>query len=89
MSDLPGRLATLLPIAFVLAAMASVQMGASIAKTMFPAAGPVGMVAVRIALGTSVLCLLMRPWRASVLVSIRWAACLPWPPVRGHSATVA
>jgi len=28
-------MSTLLPIAFVLAAMASVQMGASIAKTMF------------------------------------------------------
>jgi inner membrane transporter RhtA len=59
-------MSTLLPIAFVLAAMASVQMGASIAKTMFPAVGPVGMVAVRIALGTIVLCLLMRPWRARI-----------------------
>jgi inner membrane transporter RhtA len=59
-------MSTLLPIALVLAAMASVQMGASIAKTMFPAVGPVGMVAVRIALGTIVLCLLMRPWRARI-----------------------
>jgi inner membrane transporter RhtA len=46
--------------------MASVQMGASIAKTMFPAVGPIGMVAVRIGLGTLVLCLLLRPWRARV-----------------------
>jgi len=60
---------TLLPIVFVLAAMASVQMGASIAKTMFPLVGPMGMVAVRIALGTIVLCLLMRPWRARVTAS--------------------
>jgi inner membrane transporter RhtA len=59
-------MSTLLPIVLVLAAMASVQMGASIAKTMFPAVGPIGMVAVRIALGTLVLCLLMRPWRARV-----------------------
>jgi inner membrane transporter RhtA len=57
---------TLLPIAFLLAAMASVQMGASIAKTLFPVVGPVGMVAVRIALGTIVLCMLMRPWRARI-----------------------
>lgn len=57
---------TLLPIALLLAAMASVQMGASIAKTLFPVVGPVGMVAVRIALGTIVLCMLMRPWRARI-----------------------
>jgi len=66
MRNHPRRISTLLPIVFVLAAMASVQMGASIAKTMFPTVGPIGMVAVRIALGTLVLCLLMRPWRARV-----------------------
>ncbi|MEA3177319.1 MAG: inner rane transporter RhtA [Gammaproteobacteria bacterium] len=81
MSDLPGRLATLLPIAFVLAAMASVQMGASIAKTMFPAAGPVGMVAVRIALGTIVLCLLMRPWRARITAGT-------WRPLAVYGVTL-
>ena len=59
-------MSTLLPIALLLAAMASVQMGASIAKTLFPVVGPVGMVAVRIALGTIVLCMLMRPWRARI-----------------------
>jgi len=58
------RYSTLLPIVLVLTSMASVQMGASIAKTMFPVVGPVGMVAVRVALGTIVLCLLLRPWRA-------------------------
>jgi len=56
----------LLPVALLLAAMASVQVGASIAKTLFPLAGPVGMVAVRIALGTLILCLVLRPWRARV-----------------------
>ena len=66
---------TLLPIAFVLAAMASVQMGASIAKTMFPVVGPVGMVALRIALGTIVLCLIMRPWRAK-LTAENWRPLL-------------
>jgi inner membrane transporter RhtA len=59
-------MSTLLPIALLLAAMASVQMGASIAKTLFPVVGPVGMVAVRVALGTIVLCMLMRPWRARI-----------------------
>jgi len=55
-----------LPITLVLAAMASVQAGASIAKTLFPLAGPVGMVAIRIALGTIILCTVMRPWRARI-----------------------
>ncbi|GAH76580.1 unnamed protein product, partial [marine sediment metagenome] len=60
MRDHSTRYSTLLPIALVLTAMASVQMGASIAKTMFPVVGPVGMVAVRVALGTIVLCLILR-----------------------------
>ncbi|HWM65059.1 MAG TPA: threonine/homoserine exporter RhtA [Steroidobacteraceae bacterium] len=81
MRALPRRMSTLLPIAFVLAAMASVQMGASIAKTMFPAVGPVGMVAVRIALGTIVLCLLMRPWRARITAGT-------WRPLAVYGVTL-
>ncbi|MBS0418879.1 MAG: threonine/homoserine exporter RhtA [Proteobacteria bacterium] len=73
MRDHSTRYSTLLPIALVLTAMASVQMGASIAKTMFPRVGPVGMVAVRVALGTIVLCLILRPWRARVNAS-NWRA---------------
>ena len=73
MRDHSTRFSTLLPIALVLAAMASVQMGASIAKTMFPVVGPLGMVAVRVALGTIVLCLILRPWRARVNAS-NWRA---------------
>jgi inner membrane transporter RhtA len=65
-AQLISRISTLLPIALLLAAMASVQAGASIAKTMFPLIGPIGMVSVRIALGTLILCIVMRPWRARV-----------------------
>lgn len=46
--------------------MASVQVGASIAKTLFPIVGPVGMVALRIGLGTVILCIVQRPWRARI-----------------------
>jgi inner membrane transporter RhtA len=46
--------------------MISVQAGASIAKTLFPVVGPVGMVAIRIALGTLILCIVLRPWRVKV-----------------------
>jgi inner membrane transporter RhtA len=59
-------MSNLFPVALLLAAMASVQAGASIAKTMFPVIGPIGMVAVRIALGTIILCVVMRPWRTRV-----------------------
>jgi len=62
-------MSTLLPVSLLLAAMASVQAGASIAKTLFPVIGPIGMVAVRIALGTLVLCIVMRPWRARITAS--------------------
>src|SRR5262245_16652950 len=64
--QLTSRMSALLPVTLLLAAMASVQVGASIAKTIFPIAGPVGMVAVRIALGTLILCLVLRPWRARI-----------------------
>jgi inner membrane transporter RhtA len=59
-------MSALFPIAVLLLAMASVQAGASIAKTMFPVTGPVGMVSLRIAFGTVVLCLVLRPWRARI-----------------------
>jgi inner membrane transporter RhtA len=81
MKDPLSRTSTLLPIALLLAAMASVQMGASIAKTMFPLVGPVGMVAVRIALGTLVLCLLMRPWRARITAA-------NWRPLAVYGGTL-
>lgn len=64
-------MSTLFPIALLLAAMLSVQAGASIAKTLFPVVGPIGMVAIRIAFGTMVLCAVMRPWRARV-TSATW-----------------
>jgi inner membrane transporter RhtA len=59
-------MSTLLPVLLLLAAMASVQAGASIAKTLFPVIGPVGMVSVRIALGTVILCVVLRPWRSRI-----------------------
>ena len=75
------RISTLLPIALLLAAMASVQAGASIAKTLVPVVGPVGMVAVRIALGTIVLCMIMRPWRARITADT-------WAPLAVYGVTL-
>jgi len=62
-----------LPIALLLLAMASFQAGASIAKTMFPLVGPVGMVTVRIVLGTAILAIILKPWRARIAPASRQA----------------
>lgn len=66
MRALKARLGTIAPILALLASMASVQCGASIAKTLFPLAGPAGTVALRIAFGTVLLCLALRPWRTRI-----------------------
>ena len=68
------HLRSILPVGALLLAMISVQSGASIAKTLFPIAGPVGIVTVRVGFGTLILCLALRPWRAR----IRREA---WPPL--------
>lgn len=61
-----ARIGSTLPILAILLAMASVQSGASIAKSLFAVAGPTGMVTVRIGFGTAVLCVALRPWRARI-----------------------
>ena len=62
----PSGSRTVVPIAAALLAMASVQTGASIAKTLFPIVGPVGTVALRIGFGTLVLVMALRPWRTRI-----------------------
>ncbi len=64
---------SVVPIALLLLAMASFQAGASIAKTMFPIVGAVGMVTVRIVLGTAILALTFKPWRARIAPQSRSA----------------
>jgi inner membrane transporter RhtA len=61
------------PVALLLLAMASFQAGAAVAKTMFPLVGPVGMVTVRIVLGTAILALTFKPWRARIAPESRQA----------------
>ncbi len=60
------RLRAFLPIGVLLIAMISVQSGASLAKTLFPIAGPAGTVTVRVGFGTVILCLVLRPWRTRI-----------------------
>jgi inner membrane transporter RhtA len=61
-----GMSAVLVPILALLLGMICVQTGASIAKTLFPLAGPLGTVALRVGFGTLILCAVLRPWRARI-----------------------
>ena len=47
----------------LIGAIASFQVGAAIAKSLFPAFGPFGTVGLRIGLSMLLLCALWRPWR--------------------------
>ena len=61
-----GISGVLIPILALLLGMLSVQCGASIAKTIFPLAGPLGTVALRVGFGTLILCAALRPWRVRI-----------------------
>src|SRR5512139_822448 len=54
----------LLPVAAVIASMLSIQVGAGIAKALFPVLSAEGMTAVRLLLATALLLAVYRPWRS-------------------------
>ncbi|MGF6099157.1 threonine/homoserine exporter RhtA [Pseudomonas sp. 18175] len=67
MTASPRSLATaLFPIGLLLIAMASVQSGASLAKSMFPIIGAQGTTALRLIFASVIMLLLLRPWRAKL-----------------------
>ena len=53
-------------VLLLLVAMSSIQLGASLAKTLFHTIGAPGAVALRTALATLMLAAVLRPWRARV-----------------------
>jgi inner membrane transporter RhtA len=66
MTDQPRSLAsTLLPVGLLLIAMASIQSGASLAKSMFPIVGAQGTTTLRLVFASVIMLLLLRPWRAT------------------------
>ncbi|MDT9587186.1 MAG: threonine/homoserine exporter RhtA [Candidatus Arsenophonus melophagi] len=52
----------LLPILFLLCAMLSIQTGASLAKTLLPTIGAIGVTALRLFLATIILFMVFKPW---------------------------
>lgn len=53
----------LLPVLLLIIAMASIQGGASLAKSLFPVVGASGTTALRLSMGTLILLLIFKPWR--------------------------
>ncbi|HTC51100.1 MAG TPA: threonine/homoserine exporter RhtA [Steroidobacteraceae bacterium] len=76
MKPLVGPASNVFPVIVLLLAMASFQVGASIAKTMFPLIGAIGMVTVRTVLGTVILAITLKPWRARIAPGSRQALVL-------------
>ncbi|MGE3477054.1 MAG: EamA family transporter [Rhodospirillaceae bacterium] len=63
----------LVPLAGLIVAMLSLQVGASIAKTLFPSIGPEGATTLRLVLSAVLLTAVLRPWRARITKS-NWRA---------------
>ena len=67
MTASPRNLAsTLFPVALILIAMASIQSGASLAKSMFPVIGAQGTTTLRLIFASIIMLILLRPWRAKL-----------------------
>ena len=73
MSPRTGRL---LAAPAVVAGMASFQTGAALAKSLFPVAGPLGTVALRVGIAAVLLTAMWRPWRAPLDRRAAVAVCL-------------
>jgi inner membrane transporter RhtA len=65
------------PVGLALTAMASIQVGAALAKEMFGAVGPEGAVTLRVVLATAIMMVLLRPWRSSIAWR-EWRLALPY-----------
>ncbi|EPR9104867.1 threonine/homoserine exporter RhtA [Cronobacter sakazakii] len=63
MPTLPRKTPLWLPVIVLIVAMASIQSGASLAKSLFSVVGAPGVTALRLALGTLILAVVFKPWR--------------------------
>ncbi|WP_136253482.1 threonine/homoserine exporter RhtA [Onishia niordana] len=58
--------ARLWPVAILIVAMTSIQSGASLATSLFPAIGPTGTTAMRLLIASITLLAVLRPWRRRI-----------------------
>lgn len=70
-----------LPVLLLLVAMFSIQVGASMAKSLFPVVGALGATSLRLGFGTLLLWLVLRPWR------MPWRT-LPWRMLVGYGISL-
>ncbi|GAA3595909.1 MAG: threonine/homoserine exporter RhtA [Gibbsiella quercinecans] len=63
--------ATMLPICGLLIAIVSTQVGASLAKSLFPLVGAEGITTLRLSIGTLIMFIIFRPWRMRLSVGNR------------------
>lgn len=61
-----AMLARIWPVALLLISMGAIQSGASLARTLFPVAGPAGTTSVRLVIAALLLLALLRPWRRRI-----------------------
>jgi inner membrane transporter RhtA len=71
----------MLPVLLLLVAMFSIQIGASMAKSLFPVVGALGATSLRLGFGTLLLWLVLRPWR------MPWRT-LPWRMLVGYGISL-
>lgn len=78
---LPAR-SVALPLLATIFAMAAYQVGAAVAKGLFPAVGPQGAATLRLCMGAVVMLAVVRPWRS-------WPQRADWPTVVGLGLSMA
>lgn len=59
-------ISTVLPVLLLIVSMASIQSGASLAKSLFPVVGAEGVTAMRLLFAAIILLAILRPWRTSL-----------------------
>lgn len=59
-------IASVFPIAVLIVSMASIQIGASLAKSLFPVIGAQGVTTMRLIFAAIILLAVLRPWRVSL-----------------------
>ena len=77
----------LLPLAALLVAMVSLQVGASIAKTLFPVIGAEGATTLRLGLSAVILAVALKPWRAKITGANWWAVTIYGGALAGMNLT--